>query len=260
MTVQQLLDCMLDEFDEPVPNTVDTQKSGDPAAEITGIATTFLASLDVLKEAVDLSVNVIITHEPTFYNHRDEVDWVEHDGVTKEKRSYIDEHGLSVLRFHDYWHRVRPDGILTGMVEALGWLEYQESKGSSRFVLPETSFENLVADVKAKLGIGTVRVSGEPLMPCRSVVLLVGATPGQAQIRALSEGADVVMVGETNEWETCEYVRDAISLGSPKGLIVLGHGNSEDAGMRYLVDWLKPRIDDGIPVHHIPYTDAFRFV
>ena len=114
--------------------------------------------------------------------------------------------------------------------------------------------------MKANLGISAVRAAGAPDMPCNSVVLLAGSTPGQVQIQALMEGADVVICGESNEWDTCEYVRDAAAVGHPKGLIVLGHGHSEDGGMRYLADWLRDRIGDGILIHHIPAADPFRFV
>jgi len=259
MTVDQLITAILSDFPNPIPNTVDTLKTGNPSTEVTGIVTTFLASMDILKQAVDLGANVVITHEPIFYNHRDETDWLQDDPVYQAKRRLIDEHGLCIFRFHDYWHRFKPDGILTGMVAVLGWSENQETPGAKRFSIPETAFSDLVSNVKAKLGPSTVRVTGDPRLACKTVVHLAGTTPGQHQIAALSEGADVVMVGETNEWETCEYVRDATSIGDPKGLIVLGHGYSEEAGMAYLVEWLQERIGTDIPIRHIPTGDPFRF-
>jgi hypothetical protein len=36
----------------PPPNTVDTIKAGDPNTTVTGIVTTFLDTMDVLREAV----------------------------------------------------------------------------------------------------------------------------------------------------------------------------------------------------------------
>ena len=129
------------------------------------------------------------------------------------KRGLIEESGFSIFRFHDYWHRHEPDGILTGMTSARGWSEYQAGPNAKRFDIPECSFEALIRDVKANLGISAVRAAGAPDMPCNSVVLLAGSTPGQVQIQALMEGADVVMCGESNEWDTCEYVRDAAAVG-----------------------------------------------
>lgn len=260
MTVQDIIDTVLAAIPEEIPNTVDTLKSGNPSTEVTGIVTTFLATFDVLKQAHQLGANLIITHEPTYYNHRDETDWLADDPVFQAKKDYIEQSGLCIWRFHDYWHRRVPDGILTGMANALGWSEYQSAPGSKRFNIPELSFQDLVQDIKTKLGVSAVRVAGDPGMVCRTIVHLAGTTPGQSQVRALSDGADVVIVGESNEWETCEYVRDAAALGISKGVIVVGHGHSEDGGMLYLVDWLLQRIGNDVPIYHLPVVDPFRFV
>ena len=56
-------------MDAPPADTVDTLKGGDPATAVTGIVTTFLDTMDVLREAVRLGDNLVISHEPTFYNH-----------------------------------------------------------------------------------------------------------------------------------------------------------------------------------------------
>jgi len=53
-------------------DTVDTLKAGDPNTVVTGIATTFMDTYPVLEKAVSSGKNLIITHEPTFYNHLDE--------------------------------------------------------------------------------------------------------------------------------------------------------------------------------------------
>src|SRR5215831_5704879 len=53
------------------PDTVDTFKAGDPSTRITGIATTSLASLDMLAQAVKAGANLIITSEPTFFAKAD---------------------------------------------------------------------------------------------------------------------------------------------------------------------------------------------
>jgi hypothetical protein len=68
----------------PPADTVDTLKGGDPSTPVTGIATTFLDTMDVLREAVKRGDNLIITHEPTFYNHRDETAAFANDPVYKE--------------------------------------------------------------------------------------------------------------------------------------------------------------------------------
>ena len=77
MTIQDVIDGILKEVQEtPIKGTVDTFKTGDPTREVTGIVTTFLASYEVIQKAVELGANLIITHEPTFNHHLDEVDWL----------------------------------------------------------------------------------------------------------------------------------------------------------------------------------------
>ena len=56
--------------------TVDTFKAGDPDTPVTGIAVTMMATLDVLQRATAAGKNLVITHEPTFYNHLDKLDEV----------------------------------------------------------------------------------------------------------------------------------------------------------------------------------------
>ena len=54
-------------------------------------ATTFLATRAVVQRAVDVGANLIITHEPVYYGHRDEVDWLADDPVYQAKRRLIDD-------------------------------------------------------------------------------------------------------------------------------------------------------------------------
>src|ERR1700674_4834413 len=121
--------------------TVDTFKAGNPDAPVTGIAVTMMATMDVLERAAAAGENLIITHEPTFYNHLDKPDQLEQkesDPVLATKRAFIKEHGLVVWRFHDHWHRRNPDGIEAGMVHALGWEKLQDPGNQYLFAVSET--------------------------------------------------------------------------------------------------------------------------
>jgi hypothetical protein len=70
------------------------------------------------------------------------------------------------------------------------------------------------------------------------------------------EKPDLLIVGELDEWETSEYIRDLRASGSNTALIVLGHIVSEEPGMEWLVNWLQPQIP-AIKITHIPSNDAF---
>ena len=111
----------------PPAHTVDTLKAGDPNTVVTGIVTTFMDTYPVLEKAVASGKNLIITHEPTFYNHPDDQSPLANDPVQQQKLAYIREHHLVVWRFHDTWHLRQPDGILAGMVDQFGWKPYQST-------------------------------------------------------------------------------------------------------------------------------------
>lgn len=255
-TIQQVIDLIIASVPgAPFDDTVDTFKCGDPTQEVTGIVTTFTASIDVLREAVKSGANLIITHEPTFYEHREQSDWIEGDSVLQAKRAFLAEHGLTVWRFHDSWHRHQPDGIITGMLKALGWETYQPHESWSPMVIPGMTLAKLVSTFKEMLGLPTVRVMGDPDQACERIALLVGAPGGEWQILAFQQwNVDVVICGETSEWQTCEYVRDAIALGQKKALVIVGHAKSEEEGMRYLSEWLQPKVPE-IPITYLAVGD-----
>jgi putative NIF3 family GTP cyclohydrolase 1 type 2 len=241
-------------------DTVDTVKAGDPTQPVTGIITTFLASQAVLEKAVELDANFVITHEPTFYNHLDNVDWLAEDPIYRAKRKLIEDNHLVVWRFHDNLHSRRPDPTVAGISQALGWEEYVDQTTPELFHLPPVALKELRQTVKSRLGIRILRTIGNPEIICRKVGILVGAWGGINQMTMWRKtDLDVLIVGETPEWETVEYARDAMIQGRNKGLIVTGHANSEEPGMHWLVDWLRPKFP-GIPIHHVPVGDPFEFV
>src|SRR5206468_3461883 len=122
--------------------TVDTFKAGNPETLVTGIAVTMMATLDVLQRAAAKGENLVITHEPTFYNHLDRPEGMdESDAVWKEKRDFIEKNGMVVWRFHDHWHLRKPDGILAGMVQALGWERFPSGENPHLFTVPEITLE-----------------------------------------------------------------------------------------------------------------------
>jgi putative NIF3 family GTP cyclohydrolase 1 type 2 len=261
VTIQQAIDQVIRKIPgAPLAETLDIVKCGDPSQPLRGIVSTFMATRAVLDQAVALGANLVITHEPTYYNHLDETDWLKKDAVFLSKRAFLEKHQLVVWRFHDYWHLFQPDGIVTGVIRSLGWEKSLDPHLANVYQLDPISLESLVALMKHRMGIQTVRLVGDPKMTCRRVALLVGAYGGRRQIELLRQpGVDVIAVGESPEWETCEYVRDAIAAGENKAFIVLGHANSEEAGMEYLAEWLQPHLP-GVPIHYVKAGDPFTFL
>jgi putative NIF3 family GTP cyclohydrolase 1 type 2 len=199
-------------------DTVDTFKAGNPDSPVTGIAVTMMATLDVLQRAAASGNNLIITHEPTFFDHRDVSDQLpekDNDAVLVAKREFIEKHHLVVWRFHDHWHARNPDGIEAGMVKALGWQKFEDPANQYLFNLPDITLDKLVAEIQSKLGIHVMRIVGDPNLHITKLAMVPGASGFTPHAHALEmPGVQALVIGETQEWETVEYVADAITEGN----------------------------------------------
>ena len=260
LTIQQVIDLVLKSIPgAPFKQTVDTIKAGEVNQPVSGIVTTMFATVDVIRKAASLGANFIIAHEPTFYNHLDETAWLENDEVYHYKRDLLKKHNIVVWRFHDYIHAHQPDGVLMGVLTALGWQKYYNPAKPYLVTITPATLQSITNLTKSKLGIKQVKVIGEKTQLCTRIALIPGAAGGRTQITALqNEKPDLLICGELNEWETSEYIRDLRAMGSKTSLLVLGHIVSEEPGLEWLEKWLQPQLP-GIKVTHVPSTDAFRW-
>jgi putative NIF3 family GTP cyclohydrolase 1 type 2 len=260
LTGRQVLDRIKANMGVPwMEQTVDTFKDGDPDAPVTGIAVTMMATLDVLKRAAASGANLVITHEPTFYSHQDQLESLEsaHDSVTALKRAFIRERKLVVLRMHDHWHRRHPDAIEIGMARALGWQQYQRPESEYLFTIPETTLGELAKSIRDRLGAPTLRALGDPNRRVSKVAMAPGfAGFGTHLVGLRRNDVQVLIIGEAHEWETVEYVADAATAGMDKSLIVIGHIPSEQAGMEDFANWLRPLVKE-TTVRFVPAVDPF---
>ncbi|MBN8822292.1 MULTISPECIES: Nif3-like dinuclear metal center hexameric protein [unclassified Spirosoma] len=259
-TVGQVMDLILKTIPgAPFPKTVDTLKSGSPSQTVTGIVSTMFTTVEVIEKTIAAGANFIIAHEPTFYNHLDETDWLNNDPVFKHKHDLLTKNNIAVWRFHDYWHSHKPDGIRAGMLSALGWEKQVDPENPQVLLLPSTTVGQVITHAKQKLGIKQVRIVGDTAQKCQRVLLLPGAAGGRNQIMAIEKAKpDLVLCGEASEWETPEYIRDARRQGQTISLVVLGHIMSEAAGMEWLVSWLQPKVP-GVKVSYIPSGNPFSY-
>jgi putative NIF3 family GTP cyclohydrolase 1 type 2 len=215
------------------------------------------ATMDVLKQAVIKNCNLLVVHEPLYYNHLDDRKTLQYDPVYLEKKQFITDHKLVIWRFHDYIHSMKPDGIETGMITKLGWKEYTVNGTTNQFVLPETTLKELLKNLKKVFPKNAFYVVGNPDMKLKNVSFAAGAPGSSRHISLLEDkNVDVVIGGEAQQWETYEYMRDAVDQGKNKAIIFLGHINSEEAGMDYCSSWLKGFIKD-IPVYFVECGPSF---
>jgi putative NIF3 family GTP cyclohydrolase 1 type 2 len=147
--------------------------------------------------------------------------------------------------------------IYTGMIEKFGWAKYRQPGDESVFALPPTTVGQLAVDLRKKFGSNGIRVVGDLKMKATKVAFSAGAPSAMSQIRILQrDDVEVLVAGETREWETVEYARDASAEGRHKALIVLGHALTEEAGMDTVARWLKGFITT-VPVEFIPAGQPF---
>jgi putative NIF3 family GTP cyclohydrolase 1 type 2 len=260
-TVKQIMDLFIKDVPGGViADTVDTLKAGSPDTRVTGIVTTMFATIAVIRNAIDLGANFIIAHEPTFYNHPDDTSWLQNDKVYQFKSDLIKQHNIAIWRNHDYIHHLVPDGVTIGVLDRLDWRKYSDKDILNKITIPQTSLKELIRHTKTKLGIEKVRYVGDPLQKCEFILFIPGAAGGKAQIEAIEKyKPDVLMVGEIQEWETAEYVRDALAKGDNLALVVLGHIASEEAGSEFMLNWLKEKVP-GIKATHVPSANSLSFM
>ena len=80
MTVQEIIDGIIKKTGlEPLDyeKTCDHLMMGDPNHEVRKIATTFMATVEVIEKAAEMGVDFIITHEPTWFTGMDDTKWVQ---------------------------------------------------------------------------------------------------------------------------------------------------------------------------------------
>lgn len=90
--------------------------------------------------------------------------------------------------------------------------KFQDPANQYLFTVPETTVGELALELEKQLGVGVMRVVGDHEMKVTRVAFSPGAAGSKREIGAL-EMPDVqaLIVGETREWETVEYVADAVS-------------------------------------------------
>src|ERR1700758_5445337 len=102
MTAQQIVDRVQGNLGVPwKASKLDGFAAGSPDTQVTGIATTFTPTVEVLRRAVAGGKNLIISREPVFYTDprytggpaasKDEFD---SNATVRFKRDFIAEHGL----------------------------------------------------------------------------------------------------------------------------------------------------------------------
>lgn len=269
-TVRQVIDRILQEMcgDQRIEPTCDIISVGSPDREVTGVATTFMATYEVIQEAVRQGKNFIITHEPTWFNGMDREDWCREDSVYLAKKRYLEENNITIWRLHDHMHMGSDtDYIYEGLIEELGWRDYLQPDEESPWIyeIPETTLRELALEFKRIFEMDTIQIIGSPDLKVKRVGILVGGGSLGLGVETMPmevmerDRLDLMVVGDITEWTICAYLNDAFQMGFQKGMLTLGHERSEEAGMKFLAGWLKERFSD-FPISFIDAKEPFSYL
>ncbi len=222
--------------------TCDTIKAGDGERELKRVGVTMFATVDVVRRALELGIDMLIVHEPTYYDHMDKD--IPDTSVTRAKRKLIEDSGIVIWRYHDNMHYRMADMITEGELHYLGLKgKVEKTPYSASYVFecdtPITATE-LAEIMKNELGIKHLRIAGEMNKKSKRLGACFG-TPGGVFELLCDESIDIIMTGEACEWKLAEYARDASALGINKTLMVMGHVASERDGMRLLAEKMKQK-------------------
>ncbi len=240
----------------------DGLKYGDLDAEVRAVGTTWMASMDVLRRAVERGVNLVIAHEPTFWYHgtpaNPELAQCERDEVDVSfKTGFLDEHGIAILRAHNNWDPYPEYGIEACLRAVLGLGEPVTRIGDffGLFEIEPTGLGDLARDYGRRLELACVRVAGDLELMVRRFALAYGASSGTQRYFQFHEaGADAIVCGEAGEWPA---IRPALDMGL--GVVELGHAATEEFGMEGLARLLREHFPD-VPIEHIPAEPSYGFV
>jgi putative NIF3 family GTP cyclohydrolase 1 type 2 len=239
--------------------TTDRFVVGSPDTEIIGIAVGWMSFTWALQRALELSCNLFITHEPTYFSGHDDEEGIFRFAGVRAKRTWIEQSGLTILRCHDVWDQLPGIGIPDAWAQCLGFDEpiagdgyyrvYREGGRTARSIALQ------VAERTKSLGQHAVELIGPADAPVFRVAIGTGAiTPFPHFLDAY--GADLAICTDDGftYWHAGAL---AIDVGIP--VIVVNHAVSELPGVRLLADHLAKTFPE-VPVCHISQACMFELV
>jgi putative NIF3 family GTP cyclohydrolase 1 type 2 len=282
ITAEQAAKRIQDHFGDAWKTTGgDGFKAGKPTTEITGITTTWSPTIEVLRQAVANKQNLIVSVLSPFWAQPTAggrgargnggaatvpVSDVQSTELYKYKSDYIEEHNLVIWRFSENWDALPEQYSLHALANSLGWKGHEDAEatksvapvGAAVYAIPQAPLTGVANAIKAKNGVRTMRVVGDPNAMISRVVLRPGYLLVPAAMQMVRDTkADAVVCGEACEWEAFEYCEDWISAGWGKAMLMLGYAVSEGPGTKEMATWIKSFVTE-VPVSDIQSGEPFQ--
>ena len=242
--------------------TVDRIIIGDPQTKVKKIGTCWMPYWDTCKKAVESGVNVLVTHEPTFYTHWDldekQGDYYNSPEFTKnqylelveKKKKWINENGLVIIRNHDTMDALKDMGIPFAFGRFLGFQNTDIIASRTYYNVyriesqPAEKVAGMIAQKLTKLGQPGVAFYGDPKYPVSSVGIGTGCICDPMDFADLKPDMFIAIDDVVRTWTQTTFASDS---GQP--LVVINHGTSEEAGMQMLNQIIKKKFPNIETVH-----------
>ena len=239
-------------------DTVDTFKAGDPQADLRGIAVGWMSYSWALQRALDLGCNLFITHEPTYYNHRDDDASIFRFPAVSAKRQFIEDNDLAIIRCHDLWDQFPAIGIPDSWGELLNLGCPVAGDIHTRVYVTvgvrAAEMAEQVAERTADYGQPGAQLIGPPDKLVRRVSIGTGAiTPYLDCVERFAIDLAICTDDGIDYWRDGGF---AIDMEIP--IIVVNHAVSEEIGIQRLAEKLRHEFPN-IPVHHIRQRCMYQF-
>lgn len=242
--------------------TVDRIIIGDTKTKVKKIGTCWMPNWETCKKAVESGVNVLVTHEPTFYTHWDldenQGDYYNSPEFTKNqylelvdrKKKWINENGLVIIRNHDTMDALKDVGIPFALGQFLGFNNTDIIASRTYYNVyklknqPAEKVAGMIAQKLAQLGQPGVAFYGDPEYPVSSVGIGTGCICDPMYFADLKPDMFIAIDDVVRTWTQTTYASDS---GQP--LIVINHGTSEETGMRMLNQIIKKKFPKLESIH-----------
>lgn len=259
MQVIEILNHFLEHSDWVDPeNTVDRIIIGSPDNDVARCLVTWMPDMKALRYAAGKGYQLVICHEPTFWNHFD--DKPEANRRTKDKLDFIKANNLTILRNHDCWDRWPEIGIPWAWAKFLGIEGKPAGFGQDGYqqrydIAPTTAgrFAQQVAARCASLGEPQVQVTGNLEASISRVGIGTGCACDIETFIEMGCNCSVVCDDGSVYWANIQMAAD---IEHP--VIRVNHGTSEEPGMVTLTAYINQNL--GIAAEHFPHGATFQLV
>jgi hypothetical protein len=140
--------------------TVDKIIAGEAETAVKGIATTMMATLDVVQRAAAAGKNMVITHEPTFYSHEDTTDRLKDDPTYQFKPTSCARTVWSCSASTITGTPIDPMELPWGWRASWDGRRTPMRRNPRLFTFPATPLARFAKDMETRLKIRTMRVAG----------------------------------------------------------------------------------------------------